>query len=153
MRINDTKLKVMMEVAKVISQLSTCRRRSVGCVLLNRYGHIMSTGYNGVARGIPHCTERACPGVSMKSGTGLDVCQAIHAEQNALMQCRDIMQIDVVVVTTSPCMHCMKMLMNTSAAIILFEEAYDYDALLLWQESSIDGMRRVASTVVAGHTK
>jgi dCMP deaminase len=94
----------------------------------------------------------ACHGVGMKSGTGLDVCQAIHAEQNALMQCRDIMQIDVVVVTTSPCMHCMKMLMNTSAHIIVYEEAYDYEALQLWRESfSQQGKRIATQTDATGH--
>jgi hypothetical protein len=40
----------------------------------------------------------------LPSGTGLDVCEAIHAEQNALLQCKDVEQIDTAYVTAMPCM-------------------------------------------------
>jgi len=129
------KMAVMMGVAKTLSLNSTCARRAVGCVLLNKEGHILSTGYNGVPRGFQHCTENSCSGVGYASGQGLDVCQAIHAEQNALMQCRNMLDINAVFVTTSPCMHCMKMLLNTPARVIWYETVYDEDALRLWRAS------------------
>ena len=46
-----------MAMAVVTAQRRTCLRRAVGCVLLNAKGHVLSTGYNGVAAGQPHCNE------------------------------------------------------------------------------------------------
>jgi len=105
-----------MELAAVTARRSTCLRRAVGCVLLNPRGHVLATGYNGVAVGLPHCNEamelvvrgkaeliypHACPGAGALSGTNLDSCEAVHAEQNALLQCRDVYDIETCVVTGS----------------------------------------------------
>jgi dCMP deaminase len=124
-----------MEIAEATSKRSTCCRRYVGCVLVNARGHMLSTGYNGVAAGMPHCNEpavstgvtyypNACPGSQSPSGTNLDGCHALHAEQNALLQCSDIYQIDTAYVTTAPCVTCTKLLMNTSCKEIIFKEDY-----------------------------
>ncbi len=133
-----------LEVARVTAKRSTCLRRNVGCVLLDAKGHVLSTGYNGVASGLPHCNEPAswvgevkypfaCEGAASPSGTNLDGCQAIHAEQNALLQCRDPYAIDTCYVTTSPCMTCVKLLLNTSCRRIVFSEAYPHkEAGELW---------------------
>ena len=121
---------------------STCLRRHVGCVLLDKYGYVISTGYNGVAAGLPHCNEElqafgtfphACGGAHSASGTDLDSCEAIHAEQNALLQCRDPHLIDTCYTTTSPCITCVKLLMNTSCGRIVFSEEYPQpQAKALW---------------------
>lgn len=112
-------------MAALTAERSTCLRRHVGCVLLDARGHVLSTGYNGVASGQPHCNEiQACPGHASPSGTNLDGCLALHAEQNALLQCRDPYVIDTCYVTTSPCMTCTKLLLNTSCRRIVFIEAY-----------------------------
>lgn len=124
-----------MRVSLETSLRSTCARRAVGCVLLNDRGHILATGYNGVAAGLPHCAEgdHVCPGVGAPSGTQLDGCHAIHAEQNALLQCRDVYAIDTCYVTCSPCMTCTKLLLNTSTRRIVFAEQYpDSGARDLW---------------------
>jgi dCMP deaminase len=131
-----------MRVARTISQRATCLRRKVGCVLLDARGHVLSTGYNGVAPGEPHCNEiefvgsraadgsgnrnypNACPGAFLKTGVGLDQCYAVHAEQNALLQCKDPWQIHVCYTTTSPCMTCVKLLLATSCVDIVFCEEY-----------------------------
>lgn len=131
-----------MEVAKVTAKRSTCLRRNVGCVLLNARGHVLATGYNGVAAGRPHCNEEvgsgmltqagtphyshphACEGACSPSGTNLDGCEAIHAEQNALLQCKDVYSIDTCYCTTSCCVTCVKLLLNTSCRRIVFEEEY-----------------------------
>jgi dCMP deaminase len=113
--------------------------------LLNARGHVLSTGYNGVAAGLPHCNEElvndlefdakpvvlqlhACSGAKAPSGTNLDGCQAIHAEQNALLQCRDMYAIHTAYVTASPCMTCIKLLLNTSCQRIVFVEEYPHSA-------------------------
>jgi len=121
------------QLTLLVARRSTCARRSVGCVLVSHRGHILGTGYNGVPRGHTHCTDVRCPGASLPSGTGLDVCEAIHAEQNALLQCKDVEQIDTAYVTAMPCMTCTKLLLNTSCRRIVYVEPYPHDtAKQLW---------------------
>lgn len=103
---------------------STCQRRAVGCVLVDTRGRISGTGFNGVARDAPHCIDEPCLGVGLPSGQGLDLCMAIHAEQNALAHCKDTMEIDAVYCTSFPCAHCLKMIMNTSAQSVFFMHDY-----------------------------
>jgi len=143
-----------MALAVVTAERATCLRRKVGAVLLNSRGHVLSTGYNGVAAGQNHCNEyvgntdsdinvikvgnhpHACSGAHSASGTNLDGCQAIHAEQNALLQCRDVYSIDTAYVTASPCMTCTKLLLNTSCRRIVFLEEYPHSAAQeLWESS------------------
>ena len=127
-----------LKLALLTAQRTTCCRRAVGCVLLNARGHVLSTGYNGVATGLPHCNQHdpwhpigfphACSGAQAPSGTNLDGCQAIHAEQNALLQCRDMYAIHTAYVTASPCMTCCKLLLNTSCQRIVYVEEYPHSA-------------------------
>ena len=147
-----------IELAQVTAKRATCCRRRVGCVLVNARGHVLATGYNGVAAGQPHCNEEtgfnfiyangidptkqltgqatgrepvygnACEAAFVASGTQLDGCEAIHAEQNALLQCRDVYSIHTCYVTTSPCMTCVKLLLNTTCERIVFVEAYPHTA-------------------------
>ncbi len=129
-----------MRLALLTAQRTTCCRRAVGCVLLNARGHVLATGYNGVAAGLPHCNEvddlgfgpiihpHACSGANAPSGTNLDGCQAIHAEQNAMLQCKDVYSIHTCYVTASPCMTCVKLLLNTSCERIVYVEEYPHSA-------------------------
>lgn len=128
---------VNLVIADTVSLRATCSRRKVGCVLVNSKGHILSTGYNGVAAGLKHCTgKNRCGGANHKSGSGLDVCEAIHAEQNALLQCKDVYEIDVCYTTTQPCIHCVKLLLNTSCQTIVYRDAYPSPlAMRLWREA------------------
>lgn len=87
---------------------------------------MLATGYNGVARGRTHCIDKPCGGASYPSGQGLHECEAIHAEQNALIQCRNINEIYAVYVTVSPCVQCMRLISNTSAKRIVFLEEYPH---------------------------
>lgn len=115
-----------LQMAKLVAQRATCARRAVGCVLVNLQGHVLATGYNGVCRGEIHCTDVPCPGAQQPSGQGLHLCQAIHAEQNALLQCRDINEIHAAYCTASPCIQCMRLLANTSVQRIVFLEEYPH---------------------------
>jgi dCMP deaminase len=123
----------MMGVASILGQRSTCLRRSVGAVLVDLQGHILSTGYNGVPAGDEHCLDVPCPGADLPSGTGLDRCHAVHAEMNALLQCPDVQQIDTLYTTTSPCLICIRMLLNTSCERIVYGDLYDQEALTWWR--------------------
>ena len=134
------------DMACLVSRRSTCTRRSVGCVLVNHLGHILATGYNGVPRGHNHCIDTPCAGAGLPSGTGLDACEAIHAEQNALLQCKDVMEIHTAYVTAMPCMTCTKLLLNTGCQRIVYVEPYPHEAARqLW----IKNGRSIVSTAEA----
>ena len=121
-----------LSLARVVATRGTCARRQVGCVLVDEAGKILATGYNGVASGRPHCINNHCPGAFSPSGQGLDICEAIHAEQNALLQCPDTRRIHTCYTTVSPCMHCVKMLLNTSCRRIVFDRPYSQDEPRKW---------------------
>jgi dCMP deaminase len=119
--------------AELVASRSTCIRRSVGCVLVDAHGRELAKGYNGVASGRSHCNEGfPCPGASGASGKLLDACEAIHAEQNAILHLRDAMLVDTVYLTVSPCVSCIKLLLGTSARRIVCRELYPHPEALRW---------------------
>jgi dCMP deaminase len=109
-----------MEIAKVVSSRSTCDRKHVGALLV-RDRIILSTGYNGSIRGMPHCDD---VGHVIESGH----CVAtIHAETNAILQsARNGVRIEgaQLYTTASPCWPCFKMIANTGIQRIVFGEFY-----------------------------
>lgn len=127
-----------IQMARIAATRGTCSRRQVGCVIVDKNNRIMSTGYNGVMPGAEHCTDSPCPGAKQKSGCGLDECEAIHAEINALAFCSDVMKINTVYCTLSPCVQCIKSLLTTSAERIVFLEEYSNlhnKSEKLWKQS------------------
>lgn len=137
-----------MDMARLVASRSTCLRRSVGCVLIDKRRHVLATGYNGVAAGAAHCNEpaaahpsgtlrfpHACRGANARSGQALDSCFAVHAEQNAILQCSDVYSIDIAYVTTFPCSSCTKLLLNTSCHTIIFASLYSDDSLSAWSDA------------------
>lgn len=122
-----TKDQWAMEMARVVSTRSTCARKAVGCVLTDVDGHILSTGYNGAASGLPHCDHSG-------DRAGREYCDAIHAEQNALLRCPDIRLIHSCYVTLSPCQTCCRLLLNTACRrIVVLEEYEDLTAKEIWE--------------------
>lgn len=115
-----------LRMAKLVATRGTCSRRKVGCVLVDDMHHVLSTGYNGVPRGMPHCIDSPCAGAGRPSGTSLMECNALHAEWNALLQCRDTARIHTAYLTASPCVICMRMFCNTSVRRIVFLEEYPH---------------------------
>lgn len=113
-------------MARLVSERSTCARRQVGCVLVDSHRHVLATGYNGVPAGWRHCTDHPCPGAGGASGEQLDLCEAIHAEQNALLQCEDVQTIWTAYCTDSPCITCVKLLLNTACRRIVFIRPYPH---------------------------
>jgi len=75
-------------MARFAALRGTCARRTVGCVLVDARHHVLSTGYNGVPSGEPHCTDHPCEGACDESGD-TSRCKAIHAERNAVDQLKD----------------------------------------------------------------
>ena len=114
-----------MNIARVVSSRSTCDRKFVGAVIV-RDKTILSTGYNGSIRGMPHCSE---VGHMMEEGH----CVAtIHAESNAIIQAaRNGVMIEGATnyVTASPCWSCFKQLANAGVRRICFGEFYRDDRI------------------------
>src|SRR5579871_1699519 len=109
-----------MDIAKVVASRSTCPRKFVGAVIV-RDRTILSTGYNGSIRGMPHCTE---VGHMMEDGH----CVAtIHAESNAILQAaKNGVTIGgaACYVTASPCWSCFKQIANAGLRRIVYGEFY-----------------------------
>jgi dCMP deaminase len=114
-----------MSIAQVVATRSTCPRKFVGSVLVKNRT-ILSTGYNGSIRGMPHCSD---VGHMMEDGH----CVAtIHAEANAIIQAaKNGVMIDgaTTYVTASPCWSCFKQLANAGVERICFGEFYRDDRI------------------------
>ena len=135
--VRPDKTKTFLRIARELSRRSTCARRQVGCVIVNSFHHIVATGYNGVGRQMAHCIDEPCGGSSFDSKQGLDKCEAIHAEQNALIQCKDVMDVHAAYITCSPCIHCAKLFLNTSIKEIYCLEIYDQEVINLLTSKGI----------------
>ncbi|MBU90025.1 deaminase [Candidatus Woesearchaeota archaeon] len=109
-----------MNIAKESATRSTCDRKHIGAVIV-RDRTILSTGYNGSIRGMPHCDEA---GHLMEN----DHCVAtIHAESNAILQAAKngvMIKDSEVYITASPCWTCFKMLANAGIKKIYYGEFY-----------------------------
>ena len=109
-----------MNIAREVATRSTCPRKFVGAVIV-RDRTILSTGYNGSIRGMPHCDEI---GHMMEDGHCV---RTVHAEANAIVQAaRNGMRLEGgdIYVTASPCFGCFKMVANSGLRRIVFGEFY-----------------------------
>jgi dCMP deaminase len=133
-----------MEIARTVATRATCPRASVGCVLVREH-RILTTGYNGSPRGVPHCTEVGCMLVN-------DHCmRATHAEANAVVQAalHGINLSDSIAYCThQPCVNCSKLLISAGVRKIVYEVAYpDAIAQQLLSEA---GVRVMPFTALEG---
>lgn len=74
-------------IAKAVSQRATCLRRIYGAVIVNN-DEIVSTGYNGSARGERNCCDTGkCYRRlhQVPHGQMVEKCVAVHAEENAII--------------------------------------------------------------------
>lgn len=114
-----------MEIAKAVSTRATCLRRSVGAVIV-KDRRILTTGYNGAPRGLPHCEEFGCD-IEQR-------CQlAAHAEMNAIAQAAlngVSCEGGTLYVTCQPCSTCAKLLINAGIRRVVFEGDYPDDLAL-----------------------
>lgn len=131
-----------MEIARLISMRSTCKRRSVGAVVV-RDKRILSTGYNGAPIGLKHCIDAECLRDKLKiaSGERHELCRGLHAEQNAIIQAAlhgaSINGADIYS-THLPCSICIKMIINAGIKRVLYAEGYpDGLAMEMIDESGI----------------
>lgn len=118
-----------MDMAVLTAKRSTCLRRQVGAVIVKNK-HIIATGYNGAPRGVPHCDEKGgClrQQLNVPSGERHELCRALHAEQNAIIQAATLGQSiegGTIYVTNQPCVICAKMIINAGIRRIVVKEGY-----------------------------
>lgn len=131
-----------LKIAAVVAERSTCRRHHVGAVIV-RNKHILTTGYNGAASGIKDCLELGClrNQKGVESGTRHEICRAIHAEQNAVIQAAlHGVSIDnaIIYCTHSPCILCAKILANAKIKkYVTYGDYPDKEFLKLFRASGI----------------
>ena len=118
-----SKYEYYLEIAKAVALRSTCVRRQYGAIIV-KDDRIISTGYNGSARGEVNCCDvqecwREAHGIP--HGQQYEKCVAVHAEDNAISQAgRDAIGAtlylagfeDGKVITAEPCAMCARKIKN-----------------------------------------
>ena len=121
-----------MDIAKQVSTRATCKRKSVGAVIV-RDRAILSTGYNGSVVGGDHCTDVGC---LMEDGHCV---RTVHSEANSIIQAaKHGVSIDgaTIYVTASPCWFCFKLIVNSGLKKIVFGEMYRDERITKYAEDA-----------------
>jgi dCMP deaminase len=123
-----------MTITAQVAERSTCPRAKVGAVIV-RDKNILATGYNGAPAGLPHCTELGCLLYTSRTPAGEteeNCYRTIHAEINAIAQAAkngaSIRDADIYI-THTPCIHCLKVLINTGIRRVFYEKEYKLHTL------------------------
>ena len=117
-----------MSIAVTVGTRSTCVRRQIGAIIV-KDRVILSTGYNGAPRGVAHCIDTECirNKMNIPSGERHEICKAVHAEQNSIIQAATT---GVVILggdmysTTFPCIICAKMIINAGLRAVCYIGEY-----------------------------
>jgi dCMP deaminase len=132
-----------MEIARVVATRSTCLRIHVGAVIVKE-GQIISTGYNGAPHGFEHCLDIGCirEKQNIAHGTRHEICRAVHAEQNAIIQAA-IHGVSIegatIFCTHQPCILCTKMIINGKIRRVVYLNEYpDRSSLDFLKQAGIE---------------
>jgi len=118
-----------MEIAQVVAKRSTCLRQKVGVIIV-KDKRILTTGYNGAPSSLPHCLDVGClrEQLNIPSGERHELCRAVHAEQNAIIQAalHGASIANATLYTThQPCIMCAKMLINAKIRKVVYGKKYN----------------------------
>lgn len=132
-----------MEIAGVVAKRTTCLRNRVGAVIV-RDKRILATGYNGAPRNLAHCLDLGCirQQQNIESGTRHELCRAVHAEQNAIIQSA-LHGVSVegatLYCTHQPCILCAKMIINSRITRVVFANPYpDDEAIRFFKSAGVE---------------
>lgn len=119
-----------MSIAHVVSTRGNCLRRKVAAVVVSD-NRIISTGYNGTPRKVTNCFAGGCPRCSgdAPSGSSLEECICVHAEQNAICQAAYYgirLEGSTIYVTISPCLTCAKLIINAGIKEVVYGGDYAF---------------------------
>lgn len=138
-----------MEMAKLVAGWSSCYKpdRRVGAVVV-RDKRILTTGYNGAPSGVSSCVERGeCLRVKqgIPSGTRQEVCYAVHAEQNAIVQAAKLglsLEGATLYCTHQPCSICSRLIINSGIKRVVYDLGYpDAFSLELFEKAGVEIVR------------
>ena len=123
-----------MEMAHLVSSWTSCytEGRAIGAVIV-KDKRVLCTGYNGAPAGLRTCKERGeCMRrrLGVQSGTHAELCFAIHAEQNAIIQAAKLgLSIDggTLYCTHQPCSMCTRIIINAGIKRVVYEQGYPDD--------------------------
>ena len=134
-----------MEMAQLVSTWASCyqEERKIGAVIV-KDKRVMTTGYNGAPAGVKTCVERGeClrKKLGIPSGTRHEMCYAVHAEQNAIIQAAKLgVNIDgsTLYCTHQPCILCAKMIVNAGIVRVVYHSGSPDDfALDIFKEAGV----------------
>lgn len=135
-----------MQMARLVASWSSCyqENRQVGAVIV-KDKRILTTGYNGAPSGLVSCKDKGeClrKKLNIASGTRQEICYAVHAEQNAIVQAAK-MGISVngatIYVTHQPCSICTKIIINSGIKKVIYREGYPDDfSIQLFAEAGVE---------------
>lgn len=106
-----------MKVAYIYAQLSYCKRKQVGCIIVEN-DRVISIGYNGTPAGECNCCE---------DENGLTKPEVIHAEDNALRKLKKYnydLSNAVLFATHSPCPNCAGLIVESGIKHVVYDELY-----------------------------
>ena len=123
-----------LKIATVVAERSTCRRHHMGAVAVKNK-QILTTGYSGAPAGGKDCLELGClrDEQGIESGTMQEICRAIHAEQNIIIQAAlhgVNLEGSIIYATHTPCILCAKMLINARIKRYVSFGKYNDDAFI-----------------------
>jgi dCMP deaminase len=125
-----------LEIAKAVAQRSPCLRRKYGAIIVKN-DTLVSTGYNGPARGVVNCLDVGCIKAlkNLPHGMAYEDCPAVHAEENAIVNAARngsnvfggtlyIVGIDEEgkLVEAIPCPRCKRILINAGIEKVIFRK-------------------------------
>jgi dCMP deaminase len=131
-----------LKIASVVAERATCLRHHMGAVAVGEK-HILATGYNGAPAGLNDCLALGClrNELNIPSGKRAEVCRAVHAEQNVIIQAAlhgISIKGSTIYCTHSPCVLCAKMLVNAQIKrFVSFGRYNDDEFLTLFKEAGI----------------
>ena len=137
--------KRFMELTETVATWSSCfqTNRHVGAVIV-KDNRVMTTGYNGAPAGVKSCMEKGeCIRriMNIPSGTKQEICFAVHAEQNAIIQAaRHGINVSgsTLYCPHQPCVICAKMIINAGIVRVVYKEGYPDDfSLKLFEEAGV----------------
>ena len=137
--------KRFLQMSEFVASWSSCfqENRQVGAVIV-KDKRIMTTGYNGAPSGIESCKTRGeClrRNLNIASGTQLEMCYAVHAEQNAIAQAAKLgISVDggTLYCTHQPCVICCRLIINAGIKRVVYKYGYPSEfALKLFNEAKV----------------
>lgn len=132
-----------MKIVDLVKTRSTCLRRQVGALIV-KDKRILASGYNGAPAGVSHCEDVGClrQQLNIPSGERHELCRAIHAEQNAIVQAAyagTSVKDSTIYVSLQPCSLCAKLIINAGITKLVYRGSYpDELSLSMLNEAGIE---------------